>query len=164
MECVAERLRIIMLKCPSSCIESTLECLLDAGAREQECVVLWLGKRNASAFDVLRCYRPIQIAKADQFYIPPEGMTALQTEMRSERLMVAAQVHSHPGRAFHSQADDAWAIVRHEGALSLVVPRFASDTTIENFLIQTKVFQFSSRATWDEVPQFQVTKTCLQVI
>jgi len=36
--------------------------------------------------------------------------------------MVAAQVHSHPDEAFHSKGDDEWAIVRHEGALSIVVP------------------------------------------
>jgi proteasome lid subunit RPN8/RPN11 len=154
----------MLLKCPRTFVDQTLAHLREAGRRDQECVVLWLGKRQASHIDLLHCYKPLQLAKADQFYIPPEGMAALQSKLRAERLMVAAQVHSHPEDAFHSKADDTWAIVRHEGALSLVVPRFASDTSANNFLDQTKVYRFSDRATWDEVLRLQVTEACLQII
>ena len=154
----------MLLRCSRTSIDQTLIHLRQAGQRNQECVVLWLGKRQASHIDLLYCYKPPQRAEADQFYIPPEGMTELQSKLRAERLMVAAQVHSHPEDAFHSKADDRWAIIRHEGALSLVVPRFASDTFINNFLDQTKVYRFSNRATWDEVPKLQVTQTCLQII
>lgn len=154
----------MLLRCPRPSIDQTLLHLREAGLRSQECVVLWLGKRHASHIDMLCCYKPMQRAKADQFYIPPESMAALQSKLRTERLMVAAQVHSHPEEAFHSKADDTWAIIRHEGALSLVVPRFASDTFTSNFLDQTKVYRFSSRATWDEVPKLQVTEACLQII
>uniref|UniRef100_A0A973WAT3 Mov34/MPN/PAD-1 family protein n=1 Tax=Bradyrhizobium septentrionale TaxID=1404411 RepID=A0A973WAT3_9BRAD len=88
----------------------------------------------------------------------------LRKKLRADRLMVAAQVHSHPQEAFHSKADDTWAIVRHEGALSLVVPRFARDTSLANFVEQTKVFRFSDRATWDEVPRAQVFQECLRIL
>lgn len=39
---------------------------------------------------------------------------------------VKAQVHTHPGRAFHSATDDEWPIVSQPGFLSLVVPDFAA--------------------------------------
>ena len=154
----------MLLRCARTYIDQSLINLREAGQRNQECVVLWLGKRQASHIDVVCCYKPIQLARADRFYIPPEGMAALQRKLRAERLMVAAQVHSHPEDAFHSKADDEWAIIRHEGALSLVVPRFASDTFTSNFLNQTKVYSFSSRATWDEVSRLQVIQSCLQII
>jgi hypothetical protein len=77
--------------------------------------------------------------------------------------MVAAQVHSHPGEAFHSKADDRWAIVRHEGALSLVVPNFALDTTVSRFLDDTKIYQFSAAAQWTEVRRDEVTQSWLQI-
>lgn len=35
-----------------------------------------------------------------------------------------ARIHSHPGRAFHSPADDANPALTHEGAISIVVPFF----------------------------------------
>jgi hypothetical protein len=36
----------------------------------------------------------------------------------------AARIHSHPGSAFHSATDDGNPGLRHEGALSIVVPYF----------------------------------------
>jgi proteasome lid subunit RPN8/RPN11 len=154
----------MLVLCPKAAVEQTLVHLRDAGTRLQECVVLWLGKREGETIQIMRCYRPLQRAKTDQFHIPPEGMTALQAVMRSERLMVAAQVHSHPGLAFHSEADDAWAIVRHEGALSLVVPRFAADTIPGNFMQQTKTYRFSEHATWDEIASAELMNACLEII
>jgi len=152
-----------MIVCSKELVANTLAFLKDAGRRHNECVVLWLGRPSGNQINIVECYRPHQIAKFDLFRIPPEGMTALQAKLRAGRLMVAAQVHSHPNVAFHSEADNAWAIVRHEGALSLVVPDFATHTEVGHFLDDTKVFQFSSGALWDEVPKSVVERTCLQI-
>ena len=163
LERLAERIWL-MIFCSRAIIHDTLEILRETGRLEKECVVLWLGKRREAEVTVTECYRPIQEAESDFFRVPPEGMAALQARLRQDRLMVAAQVHSHPRAAFHSEADDDWAIVRHEGALSLVVPRFAADTFVENFFPQTKVYEFSSHASWDEVPRSLVAASCLQII
>lgn len=153
----------MLLVCPATVVDATLSRLREAGARDCECVVLWLGRRREEEIIVENAYRPLHHATADMFHIPPEGMTALHAELRRTRLMVAAQVHSHPREAFHSDADDHWAIVRHEGALSLVVPDFAAHTHLDNFLDQTKVFRFSIAAKWLEVPRTLVARTCLQI-
>ena len=68
------------------------------------------------------------------------------------RLMVAAQVHTHPQEAFHSPADDHWAVLRHVGALSLVLPCFARDTTADTFVEQAKVYSLTQADEWDEIP------------
>lgn len=152
----------MLLTCPISVVATTLTHLRASGARECECVVLWLGCRtNDSHIVVEHAYRPLHRARADVFHIPPEGMAALHAELRRGRLMVAAQVHSHPLEAFHSIADDRWAVIRHEGALSIVVPNFAAHTRAENFLEQTKVFRFSNAAEWLEVPRAEVERSCL---
>lgn len=153
-----------MIHCSSQVVQATLSFLRAAGEQNSECVVLWLGRPGREATSVVDCYRPLQLARANRFQIPVEGMDILRAKLRSERLMVAAQVHSHPQEAFHSKADDVWAIVRHGGALSLVVPRFARDTFSENFLAQTKVYRFSDAATWDEVPGERVEQECLQIV
>ncbi|PJG50694.1 hypothetical protein CVM73_35075 [Bradyrhizobium forestalis] len=153
-----------MIHCSGQVIQATLSFLRAAGEQNSECVVLWLGRPGREGTSVVECYRPHQLARADRFQIPVQGMDMLRAKLRSERLMVAAQVHSHPQDAFHSKADDAWAIVRHEGALSLVVPRFARDTFPENFLAQTKVYRFSNAATWDEVPGERWVQECLRII
>jgi proteasome lid subunit RPN8/RPN11 len=144
-------------------IETTLRHLREAGARNCECVTLWLARRADHALVVQCVYLPIQTAMEDMFHIPPGGMNALHAELRKQRLMVAAQVHSHPAEAFHSRADDRWAIVRHEGALSLVVPYFARRTNASSFLQDTKVYQFSELARWTEVPSAKVTPAWLQI-
>jgi proteasome lid subunit RPN8/RPN11 len=141
----------MLVTCSLAHVERTLDFLSTAGRRNIECIVLWLGKRNGDRVWVEEAYLPDQVAEEDMFHIPPPSMTKLYAHLRAKRLMVAAQVHSHPREAFHSLADDRWAIIGHEGALSLVVPYFASKTTVTNFLDQTKVFQFSSSQTWDEV-------------
>jgi proteasome lid subunit RPN8/RPN11 len=153
----------MLITCPAVAVSQTLIHLQEGGARACECVVLWLGRRHATGINVERVYRPLHHAEADFFHIPREGMTALHDELRRDRLMVAAQVHSHPGEAFHSLADDRWAIVRHEGALSLVVPGFAFQTQVDNFLDQTKVFRFSGAAEWLETPRADIERTCLQI-
>src|SRR5690349_17803539 len=111
----------------------TLRHLQEGGRQGHECVVLWLGRRSEKAVLIEEAYRPLHEAEADLFWISTDGMDALKAILRKRRLMVAAQVHSHPERAFHSMADDRWAIVRHQGALSLVLPHFGLRTTRSSF-------------------------------
>lgn len=112
-------------------------------ATDKERVVLWLGERVAERIVVRDIFVPIQHAHADEFHIPREGLEQILRHLRARRLMVAAQVHTHPATAFHSEADDRWAIVRHVGALSLVVPCFCQETTTETFVRDAVVFQLS---------------------
>lgn len=149
--------------CTNSIVEVTLGWLRDAGHTRRECVALWLGHRGPATIDVVDAYRPEQTAEIDMFHIPRRGMTELHTALRQRRLMVAAQVHSHPAEAFHSKADDRWAIVRHEGALSLVVPRFALQTTTQNFLAHTKVYRFTATSLWQEIPAAELVRSWLTI-
>lgn len=153
----------MIVQCNVKAIDTTLAYLREAGSRNCEGIVLWLGRRTPDTIQVEAVYRPAHIAREDMFHIPPESMTALQAELRQRRLMVAAQVHSHPMEAFHSKADDRWAIIRHEGALSLVLPYFASQTTTGTFLKEAKVYQFSADARWTEVPSDEVPRSWLQI-
>lgn len=63
--------------------------------------------------------------------VKPENMTVKQLlrclQARDEKLV--AQVHSHPGAAFHSPGDDVLAISFHPGLISIVVPNFAAGVT-----------------------------------
>ena len=143
---------------PKACIAQTLSCLQAAGRRPprgEECVVLWIGDAGGAVVEV---FEPAQEASEDFFKIPQSSMQQLMSKLQPARLRVLAQVHSHPQSAFHSPADDHWAIVRHLGALSLVVPWFAQRTTVESFVAQTAVFQLSRENTWDEVGAAEVVR------
>jgi len=141
---------------PTRVIQETLADLQAAGRRESERVVLWLGRRNNGQINIESLWVPEQQAGYDFFDIPPQAMEALFAELRNRRLMVAAQVHTHPRRAFHSLADDKWAIVRHTGALSLVLPTFALRTEPGTFVRDTAVFVLSPRNRWLEAAPVDV--------
>jgi len=135
-------------------IERTLAFLRQVGSAE--CVVLWLAKKQDEHLDVQVVYLPQQVTACEYFHIPQESMAELLTYLRQNRLMVAAQVHTHPGRAFHSLADDKWAIIRHVGGLSLVLPNFATTTSLENFTEKAVVFRLSEDNRWKGIPKRKV--------
>ena len=118
---------------------------------DKEKVILWLGKRTSTSFVVNEIFTPIQITDEDFFRIPEEGMNQLMTHLRQHRNMIVAQIHTHPNDAFHSHADDEWAIVRHLGAYSLVLPVFCSSTNKDNFLQMVATFVLNNSNKWKKV-------------
>jgi hypothetical protein len=58
--------------------------------------------------------------------IAGEAIYALSRDCYEQGELLAGQIHAHPGRAYHSGADDALALLRLPGALSIVVPDFAA--------------------------------------
>lgn len=146
--------------CPPAIVQATLTLLQKSGGRNKEGIVLWLGRRAEGRVDVVEAYQPAHIAKADFFRIPPPSINALKEHLRATRLVVAAQIHSHPMEAFHSNADDRWAIVRHIGAVSIVLPYFAQRTTAERFLSDAAVFQLSADNRWLQVPRHTLESVC----
>lgn len=55
--------------------------------------------------------------------VTERGKAELALALADDETYVA-RVHSHPGPAFHSATDDRNPALRHEGALSIVVPWF----------------------------------------
>ncbi|MBY5667384.1 hypothetical protein HFO33_34260 [Rhizobium leguminosarum] len=136
------------LRCSAQSIEESLETLRKGALLNEERVVLWLGRDRSKMAEVCEVYEPEQTTAIDFFHIPPESMRALMAYLRKSRKKIVAQLHTHPGRAFHSDADDKWAIIRHVGALSLVLPRFATHTTIGTFLDEVKSYELSGANEW----------------
>jgi proteasome lid subunit RPN8/RPN11 len=140
------------LSIPAALVAKTIEVLQEGGNRECETVVFWLGKGDV----VDEVYRPEQSVAVDYFHLPASSMRSLMDYLKKDRRRILAQVHSHPGQAFHSKADDKWAVIRHQGALSLVLPTFASKTTVGNFFEQAATYSLSAEDKWLEVDTLDV--------
>jgi proteasome lid subunit RPN8/RPN11 len=141
--------RVTKVICTEKVVAETIDVLRRGGQRGEERVALWLaGAAPRSPARVIEVYEPDQVADVDYFRLPPDSMRALMQHLGFTRRRIVAQIHTHPGRAYHSKVDAEWAIVRHVGALSLVVPRFAKTTTVANFLRQTMTYEFSADAQW----------------
>lgn len=146
-----------ILYVPAAVVASTIAELQAGGARKSERVVFWLGRRCPSRIQVNEAFVPQQHADYDYFRIPPAAMRQLFAHLRTRESMIAAQVHSHPGEAFHSEADDRWAIVRHEGALSIVLPNFGSTAHMGNILPISATYRLDELNRWVEVPYAMLT-------
>lgn len=134
---------------PKSLLERTIQILQTGGQRREERVALWLASSASRPFaPVVEVYEPEQVADIDYFRLPPGAMRILMDHLRTTRRRIVAQIHTHPGRAFHSDVDAEWAIVRHVGALSLVLPRFATTTTPDTFLTEVMTYAYTAEGEW----------------
>lgn len=143
---------------PSQVLTESLHLLKAEGQRGKESIVLWLGRASSGVCSITQVYRPEHTASHDRFDISRKAMENLMANLARDGLRTLAQVHTHPFEAFHSDADDRWAIVRHIGALSLVLPYFARETTAETFLSHSATFEFDYTATWRKVDTGKVLK------
>lgn len=113
-----------------SAIESTLKAMRHFGSHGYEVLVLWVGHidsatgtaRVAQAF--VPDQKPISGEDGVGYFVSGDTLFKLNRALSETGLRLIAQVHSHPGEAYHSEADDRYAIVTADGGLSLVVPDF----------------------------------------
>lgn len=152
----------MLVSCPFGVVRDTLSAIQAAGRDGRECGILWLGTRWGNRVSIKEAYRPAQYAHSRMFHFPPASIAALQERLVQKRYMIGAQVHSHPREAFHSPADDRGAVIRHGGALSLVVPHFGLHATSQDFLADTKVFRLSDENEWVEVGKSEIAE-CLRI-
>lgn len=115
----------------SPLLDATLAVLRDAGDRGCEAFVVWGATIEHSAVKFATMLVPHQVAHQtdDGLLVTVDGDALFQVNKtlyeRSE--VLAAQVHSHPTAAFHSDTDDCFSLVTLTGALSIVVPHFGRD-------------------------------------
>jgi hypothetical protein len=114
---------------PRSILDGTNEALRRFGDTANEGLVLWLGKIVGDTAFVRDYIVPPQDAIQGEggvgYFVNGQTLLELNRHMSTLQLRMIAQIHSHPGRAYHSSMDDRYAIVTAEGGLSIVVPNFA---------------------------------------
>jgi proteasome lid subunit RPN8/RPN11 len=110
------------IEIPPNIAEMTQKHLRRKGAEHAEGVVLWHGTLEPPR--ITAAVIPDQVTSAGRFRVPLAERQRIARELGGTGEMIVAQVHSHPGRAFHSAVDDAEAIPRRVGSYSLVVPNF----------------------------------------
>jgi hypothetical protein len=113
-------------------LDETWRLLREAGRDEREATVFWLGSvADNSTVEILSAVRPGQVARRGRWgvsvEVTQEGLTEL-IMLLAEGVFIAVRLHTHPGDAYHSEMDDANMVISHKGAISIVVPKFASGT------------------------------------
>lgn len=120
--------RVRYVTVDAAVVDSTIKTLQTFGKRRLEGLVLWLGNVEPGRAHVVKAFTPEQHSLADEdgvgYFVSGETLFELNRALSETGLRLIAQVHSHPGKAYHSAADDRYAIVTADGGFSLVVPNF----------------------------------------
>ena len=117
------------VRVPRRIVEEIQDWLRIAGQVEREGVGFWAGVQLAEIAEVKASYIPRQVAvEADggiMVVIPGDELFRMNVWLHQQGLTLIAQIHSHPGDAYHSDTDDEFAVMSRVGGLSIVVPDFA---------------------------------------
>lgn len=117
---------------PEALVSQTLRPLQAAGRGGNEAFVLWGGRwEGSTAFRFEQAYLPRQTATRSErgLLVVVDGAELFRVNREFYRLglTLAAQVHSHPTDAYHSETDDEYPLITLRGGLSAVVPDFGRD-------------------------------------
>lgn len=112
-------------------LSGTAGLLAEPGMKGLEGSVLWIGHvLDDATAEITRAYRPQQVACATAaglaVTLTEDGLSELIMSLIGDEI-VLGRLHTHGnGDVNHSSVDDANLVVAHPGAVSIVVPYFAS--------------------------------------
>lgn len=125
-------LDISQVEVPYSSVEAVYRHVRAAGAKELEGVALWAGTIHENNFKVETTIIPEQTAyELDEgllYSVGEDELHRINNWLYHHKQTLIAQIHSHPGRAYHSDTDDRYPIVSQNGAISIVIPNFGFNT------------------------------------
>lgn len=135
------------IEIPNDVLDPTLEFLAERGTHGCEGFVVWGARMIDSGNDssdeaagspsptppVLRftsCYVPEQTAHRTEsgllVVVEGDALFRMNRALYQRGEIAAGQVHTHPTDAYHSDTDDHFPLVTKCGAISLVLPDFAT--------------------------------------
>lgn len=134
---------------PSSCIMEMYSFFQLQGQRGLEAFALWAGKCSGSTFTVTDTIIPaqhsVQLEEGLLYSVDGEELHRINVWLYNQQKMLVAQIHTHPGRAYHSETDDEYPVMATLGGLSIVIPHFASEPfTLNNIA----VYRLEEGGTW----------------
>lgn len=137
---------------PRALAEAVQQHLRKAGNAGNEGVAFWAGNLNGAVAIVTAAFMPPQSAgqlgDGSAVVVFGEALFEMNVWLHQRGLTLLAQIHSHPGIAYHSETDDLHAIMTQIGGLSIVVPDFAQGAFS---LDEVAVYRLMGPATWAEL-------------
>lgn len=115
---------------------STQETLRSTSAGVREALVLWAGRTldNCRAV-VSHMIEPKCFATNDLLVVPYDERVQVAAYLRQERLLVFADLHTHPASAYLSTADKSRPFSIRSGFYALVVPDFGARQALAGWRI-----------------------------
>lgn len=136
---------------PLRVIETTLKHLQKYGDVDLEAVGYWIGPYKDCAATTDRLWVPRFKATVVSYDVEPAEMLRLKKDLDGSGYVLLAQVHSHPGDAFHSDRDDINAASPWLGFISVVVPD--GGRISRPFFDAAEVFEHAGKCRWRHLDQ-----------
>lgn len=135
---------------PKPILHSTEGYLRKHGSLCQEGMVLWSGVKTRGNIGIIKsCIHPQQYCTAASFDVPLDESQRINRLLEQKGESIIAQVHSHPGQAFHSDTDDRFPVTFTVGLFSIVVPWFCGQRLTN--ISQCKVWEHVGVGRWREL-------------
>jgi voltage-gated potassium channel Kch len=150
---------VIRYLIPDAVLAESRRLLATAGREGLEAVVVWLGRElGGGEVEIVAVHMPEQIAIRTAagvgVMLPDESVSRLIATLPAG-LFVPIRLHTHPGAAYHSATDDENKLLSHRGAISIVVPDFA---TAEIDLGHCSVNELDREFRWRELGADEVAE------
>ena len=113
-----------MLLMTSACVEGLITCLAPERKRGHEGIAYLLGRTDGTVTLGVTAFRPESKTSPSSFYVAPRPMAQCIRTATNLGLQIVAQVHTHPGAAYHSYGDVEGARIRYAGYASIVLPEY----------------------------------------
>ena len=107
-----------------ACIAALRPCLATEIQNGREGIAYLLGLSDGTTTVVCSAIRPQARTTPTSFGVDSPAMaTVVRAAVRSG-LHVVGQIHTHPGRAYHSRGDETGAQIAYTGYVSIVLPDY----------------------------------------
>lgn len=107
-----------------ACLESLTSALEIERKKRHEGIAYLFGVTDGSVTLAVSSYRPRAKTSPGSFDVDAKAMAACVRAAARLGLQVVAQVHTHPGAAYHSDGDVEGARIRYPGYASIVLPDY----------------------------------------
>lgn len=106
------------------CVEALRACLEPEIRRGHEGVAYLLGQTDGTATLAVAAVRPDAITSPGSFSVSAQAMAKVVRIATRVGLQIVAQIHTHPGKAYHSEGDVEGARIAFSGFVSGVLPDY----------------------------------------
>lgn len=142
---------------PKELVEDVYQKIQETGADGYERLALCAGMKMGKAFKITHVLYPRQYlqktALGVSFYVDGDELERIGDWLFENQLSLIAQIHSHPDEAYHSEADDNYAIITKAGGLSIVVPHFGNS---ESYFEKSAFYRLYPDTGWIELSKEQI--------
>jgi hypothetical protein len=130
---------------PNSTFLLAVKTMRECGQGRNECVVFLVERADTGVLEIVH---PVHWAAGGGYEVDQDWLARFAVRQTVEPLVIRAQVHTHPGDAFHSCIDDEWPMVGIADFISIVVPRFGQGIIEPDEIYACRL---TSEGEWEEL-------------